>query len=217
MSMEMLEKDGHERDYALERLIMLSDGVFAIAITLLALELRPPEHWDGGLHSLMTGMIRPFGAFLFSFFIIAIYWVNHRRMFGRFRSADTGMTILNFLVLGLVTLLPVASTLVAEGGPRSAGFAVYVTLVCGIGLSNAMLWAWAAFARPRLFAVEPPREAKIVVTAVMLVPVIILPILALASSGAVAPWFVGVAVVVAIGLRGLRMWAARSGSRQWLP
>lgn len=217
MSMDLLEDASDARDYALERLIMLSDGVFAIAITLLALELRPPEHWDGGLGSLVTLMARPLGAFLFSFVMIAIYWINHRRMFGRFRSADMGLTILNLFLLGLITLTPVITNLVAEAGPRSGAFAVYVGLICGIGAANALLWAWAAFARPRLFVLEPPGPTKVVVTAVMLVPVAILPILAFAIAGRTELWTVGLVLVVVAGVRALRVWAARTGSRQWMP
>ena len=199
------------------RLETFSDGVFAIAITLLALELRPPEHWDGAMGSLAVQMARPFGAFLFSFVMIAIYWINHRRMFGRFRSADIGLTVLNLFLLGLITLTPVITNLVAEAGPRSAAFALYVGLICGIGAANALLWAWAAFARPGLFVAEPPGPTKVVVTAVMLVPVAVLPILAFAIAGRTEPWTIALVLVVVAAIRGLRAWAARTGSRQWMP
>ncbi|CAN5342982.1 TMEM175 family protein [soil metagenome] len=215
--MEMLEDKGHERDYALERLIMLSDGVIAIAITLLALELRPPEHWDGGMQTLVHAMARSFGAFLFSFFIIAVYWINHRRMFGRFRSADAGLTVLNLVLLGLMTLVPVVTSLMVQAGPRGAGYVIYVMVLGGIGLVNALIWAWAAFVKPRLFTVEPPRPAKFVVLAVMLTPVVILPILALASMRVTPLWTMAFALLAVVVTRGIRLWGRRHGTTQWAP
>ena len=217
MSMDMLEDTGGERDYALERLIMLSDGVIAIAITLLALELRPPEHWNGEMGTLVQVMARPFGAFLFSFFIIAVYWINHRRMFGRFRSADAGLTILNLILLGLMTLVPVVTSLMVEAGPRGAGYIIYVLVLGGIGLVNALIWGWAAFIRPQLFRVQPPRPARLVVMAVMLTPVIILPIMALASMKVTPLWTLSFALLAVVVARSIRLWGKRHGSTQWAP
>lgn len=215
--MEMLEAGKPERDYALERLIMLSDGVFAIAITLLALELRPPEHWDGGFQSLMNGAWRPLLAFVVSFLIIASYWINHRRMFGRFKSADIGLTIANFFLLAFITLVPVVSSLVTEGGPSGAGFAIYVGLVAAIGLSNTLLWLYAALVKPHLFTEAPPFRAVVVVAAVMLIPTVVLPVMALVSAGRAGVGALVIPLLIVAGIRLLRVWAGRQGVKQWMP
>jgi uncharacterized membrane protein len=74
--------------HAYDRLIMLSDGVFAIAITLLALEIRPPANWNGELSDLLRQTWRALLGFGLSFVLISIYWMAHRRMFARFRRVD---------------------------------------------------------------------------------------------------------------------------------
>lgn len=146
MSMDVLEgeTDG-VKDYGLERLIMLSDGVFAIAITLLAIELRLPEHWDRSLLGLVNAMWREFFAYVISFLVIAVYWASHRRTFARFRRSDAGLTAINFLILGLITLLPFGSKLIAEGGPVGEPYLIYLGLITAIGFANALLWGYAAF------------------------------------------------------------------------
>ena len=60
-----------------DRLLMLSDGVFAIAITLLALELRPPEHWSGGLWDLLVERWRALFGYVFGFLIVGAFWFSH--------------------------------------------------------------------------------------------------------------------------------------------
>lgn len=146
MSMDMLE-EGEKglKDYGLERLIMLSDGVFAIAMTLLALEIRIPEHWDRTFVGLINGMWRELFAYVISVLVVAVYWASHRRTFQRFRRSDGGLTAINFLILGLVTLLPFGSRMIAEAGPHGDPYVIYLGLITAIGFANAMLWGYAAF------------------------------------------------------------------------
>lgn len=217
MSMELLEDRHDERDYALERLIMLSDGVFAIAITLLALELRPPEDWDHSLTGLWFGMWRPALAFLFSFVAIGAFWISHRRMFGRFRSADVPLTILNLLLLGLVTLIPVATNLVYTGGPRGGGFTIYVALLTFIGLANALVWGYVAFVRPSLFRRRPPRDVRLMVLLVLLILPMVMPIAGLVVSERLPVWSLALIAVIVVGLRILRGRIKRYIEPEWRP
>lgn len=139
------EAHGH-RDYALERLIMLSDGVFAIAITLLAVDLRPPAHWDGGFESLARDTGRDFKTFLVSFGSVAVYWMLHRRTFGYLRRSDPVFTLLNFLLLGMVTLLPFLAQLMAASGKGLAATVLFLGTIGAMGVVSALQWGWAAFA-----------------------------------------------------------------------
>lgn len=202
MSMELLESRPEARDYDLERLIMLSDGVFAIAITLLALELRVPEHWDEtSLSDLWRLMWRPFLAFLFSFFVIAVYWINHRRMFGRLKSADMPLTALNLLLLGLITLAPVATSLAYEAGPGSAGFIVYVAALSAIGFANALIWVWAAFGNPALFRTPPTGFQRLMaLAAVVVIPVITLLLLIAVTTQAAWAYFGAIGMGAGMGV-----------------
>jgi len=146
MTMDMLESGTRpERDYDLERLIMLSDGVFAIAITLLAIELRPPPGWDGHIASLRDRMSDDLVTYLVSFVTVATYWIMHRRSFRYLVASDAVLTLLNFSVLGLITLLPFATRLTADAPATAEAAGLYVGLIAAIGVATAAQWAWAAF------------------------------------------------------------------------
>jgi len=135
---------GHEGSAPhLHRLVLFSDAVFAIAITLLAIEIHPPEHWNG-VGDLYHQMGHKLWAYAVSFAVIGVNWISHRRIFARLQSADGVLDVLNLAVLGLIGLLPLATELLWEHG-GSATF-VYVGLVAAIGFALAAVWGYAAFA-----------------------------------------------------------------------
>lgn len=97
------------------RLEAFSDGVFAIAITLLVLELHSPELEDGQrLWPALVNEWPQFAAYLTSFAILGIMWVNHHSMFREIKRADRGLMFLNLLLLLWVTLLPFPTSMFAE-------------------------------------------------------------------------------------------------------
>ena len=206
--MDMLDGEGGVRDYNLERLIMLSDGVFAIAMTLLALELRPPEHWDGTAVALLNGMWRQLLAFVVSFLSIAFYWAGHRRSFKRFRRADGPLTAINLLLLGLVTLVPVGTRTVMEYGVRADGLILYVGLIASIGVVNAALWGYAAFFGRLVDPAMPLRMRIVVFFILLLVPATMSTLGILAGNG--GNWWVWLLMAgFWIGFASLRRWAGR--------
>ena len=166
--MDTLDGEGGVRDYNLERLIMLSDGVFAIAMTLLAFEVKPPEHWDGTAAGLLHGSGQLLIAYMISFLSIAGYWIMHRRNFSRFRRADTGLTLTNFLILGLVTLVPIGTRLITDHPPFGEATMIYVGLVASIGAANALQWGYAAFIGRGIIDPSIPVPARIVALLMLL-------------------------------------------------
>ncbi|MBE1491503.1 TMEM175 family protein [Plantactinospora soyae] len=113
---------GAERDPA--RLIAFSDAVFAIAVTLLILEIRPPQDTRDLLHGL-TALWPSYLAYTVTFLLIGQVWVNHRVMFDHVRAADRLVLFLNTLLLMVVAFLPFASSVLAAAfesghGQRSA-------------------------------------------------------------------------------------------------
>jgi len=217
MSMELLEDKNDERDYTLERLIMLSDGVFAIAITLLALELRPPHEWDHTLRSLGLLMWRQGLAFLISFIIIAGFWIAHRKMFGRFRSADLGLTVLNMVMLCMITLVPVANNIAFEGGPSGGGFVLYWAIFTLLGLANPACWAYAAFVKPSLFRSVPPKEARLLTLVLLLIMPVSMPLFALVTSGTADMWVILPVLGLVLLARLFRSRLKRSLAPEWRP
>lgn len=143
----------HKGDPSLDRLLFFSDGVFAIAITLLAIELHVPEGWDGRWASLWGGRWPMFAAFGLSFLIIGIFWNAHRRLFLNMARFTQGVFVFNLLLLGGIALMPFATTLLYEHRQGGEGFAIYLSLVVLIGLLQGATYGYAAFVadviRPR--------------------------------------------------------------------
>jgi len=193
--------DAKEGDAHLHRLVLFSDAVFAIAITLLAIEIHPPEHWTsvGELFFLMGPKL---AAYAISFAVIGIYWVSHRRLFERIARANGMLDALNFITLGLVALLPLGTELLWEQEAGRA-FPVYVTLVALIGVSLGLLWGYAAFIGKLVKPIRP------LLATYVLVRVALLPGLmcGLSFFSLVHPWGWGLmaAIVGSLALAGRRI------------
>lgn len=150
----------------LHRLVLFSDAVFAIAITLLAIEIHPPEHWHG-IGDLFSQMGHKLTAYAVSFAVVGVCWFSHRRVFARLVRADGGLDVFNFVVLGLIALLPLSTELLWEGGGQVV--LVYVGHVALIGLAMGLVWAYAAFVG-KLTEPMPVGEALFVLLRVALLP-----------------------------------------------
>jgi uncharacterized membrane protein len=151
---EPLKQRTIRHDY--DRLLMLSDGVFAIAITLLALDLTLPVHWDGSLEGLASATGRPLIGYLFGFVLVGAFWFMHRRTFAQMEQVDGAVTVLNLLLLGLVGLTPFVARMIAEAGPTRA-MPFYLVEVAGVLGSVALIRGWGAM-RPRLLHVQVDRQ-----------------------------------------------------------
>jgi uncharacterized membrane protein len=132
------------------RLMAFSDGVFAIAITLLILEIKPPTDSEGLLHELLA-LWPSYLAYAVTFLFIGQVWANHHVMFDHIRAADQGVLLLNTLLLMVVAFLPFASSVLAEalrsgGGQQTAvtfyGIAFVVTALTFNAVWQSPCWAW---------------------------------------------------------------------------
>jgi uncharacterized membrane protein len=95
------------------RLVAFSDGVFAITITLLILEIRPPSDDRNLLHGLLA-LWPSYLAYAVTFLFIGQVWVNHHVMFDHIRAADRTVLLLNTLLLMVVAFLPFATSVLAD-------------------------------------------------------------------------------------------------------
>lgn len=133
----------HQRHF--DRLVMLSDGVFAIAMTLSAVELRP-EAKPGQTLLQVWGL--PLLAYFLTFFIIGIAWLQHRRALAQMRRTDNTLTLITLLLLSMIALMPVVirTMITSEGGADStSGFVIYAFSLLLINLCLAAGWGYAAF------------------------------------------------------------------------
>jgi uncharacterized membrane protein len=133
------------REFELERMILFSDAVFAIAITLLILEIKFPELPENYKESLdLLKLFRPtileFGAFLLSFFFIGVSWARHLKMFRYLKAYDGGVIFRNLLSLMFIVLFPfVASGLTHMKSLFMLPYILYIGNVACIAVSNFML------------------------------------------------------------------------------
>jgi uncharacterized membrane protein len=134
---------GSERDPA--RLVFFSDAVFAIAVTLLVLEIRPPEDTRHLLHGLAV-LWPSYLAYAITFLLIGQVWANHHVMFDHIRVADRTVLFLNTLLLMDIAFLPFAASVLSAAfrtghGQRTA--VVFHGLLFGLAaiLFNA-IWEY---------------------------------------------------------------------------
>jgi uncharacterized membrane protein len=100
---------GREDDVRLSgtaRVEAFSDGVFAIVITLLVLDLRVPEHRPGGLLPALVSQWSSYVAFVVSFGYVGVIWLNHHALFHRIRHLDVGLQWINLAILLSAVVVP---------------------------------------------------------------------------------------------------------------
>lgn len=129
-----------------ERLHAFSDGVFAIAITLLVIEIHVPEAEEGDLWRALLEQWPSYAAYAVTFAIIGIMWVNHHALFGFVARIDRPLLFLNLLLLLFVALLPFPTALLARylssQGDASVAAAVYSANMLGCAIAFNLLWRW---------------------------------------------------------------------------
>ncbi|HEY4053154.1 MAG TPA: TMEM175 family protein [Terriglobales bacterium] len=125
------------------RVEAFSDGVFAIAITLLVLDIHVPAVSAGPLGPALARQWPTYVAFLISFAFIGIMWVNHHRLFNHIRRTDNALMFLNLLLLLGVTVVPFPTALLAahySAGDRVTAAAVFNGTYVLIAVAYNLLW-----------------------------------------------------------------------------
>lgn len=130
-------------DHALERLVFFSDAVFAIAITLLVIELRPP-HVDlaGGSAAFLQALIDMtpnFFGFFVSFWVIAAFWAGHHRAFALSGHYAPSLIMPNLALLCAIAFMPFTTAFMAEYLGRTVPTALYNVVLIVTGILNMRL------------------------------------------------------------------------------
>ncbi len=148
------------------RVESFSDGVFAFAITLLVVTIAQPGNYRHLAHDLGTQW-PSLAAYVVSFAIIGIMWLNHHSVFGHFARVDRGLVFLNLLLLMTIAFLPYPTGVLGEALARGAGQRTAAVFYGATMTANAVAWAalWLyASARRRLLAESFPEAERRVAT-----------------------------------------------------
>jgi uncharacterized membrane protein len=186
-----------EEDNSFGRLLALSDGIFAIAMTLLALELHLPDLGahvtDADVRHALGDQWRSYLAFVVSFYVVAYYWVSHRRALRHVRTLTNAITTRTLLVLLLVAAVPFPASVLANYGSEPSSLAFYAAFNLAAG--GALLRVLAAVPRTPIVIAERARLLADGVVFALCIPAAYalegnapFLLLLLAVSGRVAPY-----------------------------
>jgi TMEM175 potassium channel family protein len=140
------------------RLEAFSDGVFAIAITLLILEVRVEQAPDESLAEALHHALPEIGAFAASFLQIGIMWANHHALFRVIDRIDQLLLLFNLLLLGCVSFLPLPTRLVAEhtsGADATTAALLYGGTLTANAVAFNLIWHRAVSAHLLVDGVRP--------------------------------------------------------------
>lgn len=141
-----------ERTVSTNRLIAFSDGVFAIAITILVLGISVPEAskemvTQGVLSQKLLALWPKIVSYIFSFIIVGIFWVGHHIIFQYIKRADRNFFWLNILYLMVIAFIPFPAALLGQYGPQVSVVVLYGITIFMVGLLFEAMWLYATHKR----------------------------------------------------------------------
>ena len=144
----------------LERLAALSDGIFAVAMTLLVLDLRVPAaeavHSERDLWQVLVALAPRLLIFLMSVMTLGIFWVGQQTQLNHFARADRNLAWIHISFLCAVSLTPFSTSLLAEFIHYRTALLVYWFNIFLLGLT--LYWSWSYATRSRLHSDDVPKE-----------------------------------------------------------
>ena len=215
--MQASPKGSPDEQLGLERIVFFSDAVMAIAITLLAIDIRVPEvnasEAAQQLPALLSGLKPHLMTFFISFVVIGVYWISHHRYFGYIKRYDTRLILLNFIFLFFIVCMPFLASLLGQYVFLPLALISYTVAIAALGLSMALIW-WYATRGHRL--VDADLSAELIGTInirLFAAPVMFLvavPFAFVSSTAVITVWWLSPLAV----LLALRIWNRRHEARQ---
>jgi uncharacterized membrane protein len=178
---------GRRDEFQLERLIFFSDAVFAIAMTLLTVDLKVPEI-AGQLAQqelpLALGHLWPrFASFGLSYLVVALFWISHHQIFGHIQRFDYRLAWLNLLYLFGIAFLPFPTAMLGMYGDTRYATVFYAATVAVIGFFKALLWRYASHGQRLVGPQVVPAVSRAQMISSLIVPVVFLISIPVAWAG----------------------------------
>lgn len=131
----------------LERIVFFSDAVFAIAITLLIIEIKVPnlDHAasDREFAIALVRLIPSFVGYFFSFLVIGAYWVGHHKIYGHIVDWNYGLVWRNVFFLMAIAFMPFTTAFFSEYVTRLVPIVLYASAFTLAGALEILLWRYA--------------------------------------------------------------------------
>lgn len=200
----------HVQRHRTDRIIMLSDGIFAIVTTLAALEIHLPvgmPSLDALLNESGTSLV----AYGLSFLFTAVFWITSRELYARVARTDNVLTFLTLAGLCCIAIVPAAIKIFYVPGGLKVGVRFYALVMIACGTFNCLSWLyWAA--RPGICrAGIAPMERWGRALPTLFMPILFLIILF--SETRSMPIFVIVAALIMVVVRRIilpRLWSQKA-------
>jgi uncharacterized membrane protein len=135
----------HHSKFPHDRVVYFSDAVFAIAITLLVIEIKVPTHdqiHEFGLGGALYKLLPLFIGYFVSFLVTALFWKAHMQLATHIKTFDTKLVWLNIWLLLFVALMPFSTALYSENFGYNEAFAFYHFNLAGISLMSFWMQAY---------------------------------------------------------------------------
>jgi uncharacterized membrane protein len=146
--------------FSKHRIEALTDGIYAVAMTLLVIELKlPPASTlvdQGDFLNAAAALIPKFRSWIISFYVLGIFWFSHNRQFHYLRAVDGKLVWLNLLYLSFVSLLPFSSALAGEYSRMLFSQVIYSLNMTLLAVGGG-LYIRYIFRHPELWAMTVPR------------------------------------------------------------
>jgi|GEM_PF-1129996 uncharacterized membrane protein len=153
------ERPARENAPGADRLIVLCDGIFAIATTLLVIDIKLPSNLNNEAafnNALYTTLFSQAIIYLITFVVIASFWAQHRRVMHYVKHFDGRFISLTLLFLAFIAFFPVTSTILNQYSYLGA-IILYTLTFAGCGFSLLIIWLYASW-RHQLLEPDLPRE-----------------------------------------------------------
>ncbi|MEA2566880.1 MAG: potassium channel family protein [Actinomycetota bacterium] len=189
------DDEGGGEGLALGRTLALSDGIFAIAMTLLAFQIQPPDLHGSEIHhlaSVLGALGNRYFVYVLSFAVIGTLWLAHHRIFRNVRRADEALMSLNVLFLMAVAALPFPSAVMGLYGSQRTAVVLYAS---SMAVAGSLLGALLLVARRRRLLTPEATQEGIVASlwnsaATVVVFTLSIPVALVAPTVAPYTWLV---------------------------
>lgn len=156
-----------------ERLVFLTDGIIAIIITILVLDIKVPDLGSGQSLAESFAEVRPtFISFVISFLLVGMFWTLHRQTFSHVRYVDHNATWLNFLFVLALALVPYASSALGEYATEPAALHLYGLVLIAASVLRLLLNAYFQ-SHPGLLWNAPSRHVRRVLAMTTSAPIVV--------------------------------------------